>query len=297
MIKNFLSTFFLFSVYTLSAQTVITSDTLKAAAGATISTTETLTPATQADSSRSTKAATPATATTSTTETVTPSIPADTAKLTVLPTQTVQATQPNIKHKPKAKHSVKKDNEEIATLYREPFDKKKEIVLENKRFRIYNNYLTAGAGKCYNSGWKDWELSTAFDYNFHVKKNHFQFGAMLAGPGLRDNNCIQMHMGWGYRFERTNYHWAAYGGLSYSDGYYLRGQDIDSIYKVKFSAIGVYANLQCYYKLKFDYGLGFSAFLDANSKQTISGIRIELFFSGSYKGFKKINYAKEEEKY
>ena len=106
---------------------------------------------------------------------------------------------------------------------------------------IYNNYLTAGVGKCYNSGWREWELNTAFDYHFHVQKSRFQIGAMLVGPGLRDNNCIQLHVGWGYRLgERCNYHWAAYGGISYSDGYKLQQgylQNPDTLYKVKLSTV------------------------------------------------------------
>ena len=191
----------------------------------------------------------------------------------------------------------KKHNAELAAAYREPFDKKKEVVFNNKRYRIYNNYLTAGLGKCYNSGWKDWELNTAFDFNFHIDKKYFQVGGLLTGPGLGNNNSIQLHACWGYRIERYKYQVAAYGGISYTDGYYLQTgymQQADTTYKVKFGAIGAYAAVQFSYKFKFDYGLGLTAFIDANSQQTLTGIRLELFFSGSYHGLKRIDYSKED---
>jgi hypothetical protein len=193
---------------------------------------------------------------------------------------------------------IKRHNTELASDYREPFEKKREVIFNNKRYRIYNNYFTAGAGKSYNSGWKDFELSTAFDFNFHADKKYFQVGGILTGPGLGNNNCLQFHACWGYRIERYNYQWAAYGGVSYTDGYYLQTgymQQPDTTYKVKFGSVGAYAAVQFFYKLKFDYGLGLTAFIDANSKQTVSGIRLELFFSGAYRGLKKIDYSKEEE--
>lgn len=240
------------------------------------------------------------TSTTATTPTETVQIaPTQTLQPVTITTQTLHPTMPNIKHRRKPNETFKKENEEIAKLYKQPFDRKAEIVLQNKRFRIYNNYVTFGLGVCYNSGWNRSQQATQLDYNFHVKRNRFQAGFLLAGPGFRDNNLVQLHVGMGYRFERCNYHWAVYGGVSYSQGYRLLTgylQNPDTIYKSEFHAIGGYANIACYYKLKFDYGIGASAFIDANSKQYLVGIKVELFLSGAFKGLKKINYAKEEAK-
>ena len=208
----------------------------------------------------------------------------------------VKGNQKKKIRKPRTKPNFPAENKEIAKLYREAFDKKKEIVLQNKRYRIYNNYLTFGAGKCFNSGWNEIDLCTAFDYNFQVQKKYFQFGGTLIGPALWNNNCIQLHAGWGYRYERCNYQLAAYGGLSYSDGYYL--QQTDTVpNKIKMSAVGLYAAIQGFYKIKFDYGIGVSAFFDINAKQTLTGIKLEIFFSGAYRGFKKIDWRKEDAKY
>jgi hypothetical protein len=228
----------------------------------------------------------------------------DTAKKTTPPpiaTQTIAPVvvkQKKFKHlrDPKQKLDFAKENKALTKLYRDTFEHKKEIVLQNKRYRIYNNYLSVGAGKCYNSGWKEVDLCTGFDFNFHAAKKYFQVGGNLVGPALWNNNCIQLHAGWGYRLERCNYQLAAYGGISFSDGYYLQLQNTDTL-KVRMNSVGAYAALQAYYKIKFDYGIGLSTFFDVNAKQTLVGIKAELFFSGAYKGFKRRNYAKEEEKY
>jgi hypothetical protein len=239
----------------------------------------------------------------------------DTAKATISTTQTVVATttlQPiptqtiapivvqQKKFKklkdPRQKPDFERENKELKKLYSDTFEKKKEIVLQNKRYRIYNNYLSAGVGKCYNSGWKEVDLCTSFDFNFHTTKQYFQIGGNLVGPALWNNNCIQLHAGWGYRIERCNYLLAAYGGISLADGYYLQTTNTDT-FKIRMNSVGAYVALQCFYKLKFDYGIGLSTFVDVNAKQSLVGLKVELFFSGAYKGFKKRNYAKEEEIY
>ena len=248
------------------------------------------------------------------TQTVQPlSITTDTTKTaatqTITPTTTLQPISTQtiapivVKQKkfkklkdPRQKIDFKRENKELTKLYRDTFDRKKEIVIQNKRYRIYNNYLSGGVGKCYNSGWKEIDLCTSFDFNFHANKKYFQLGGNLVGPALWNNNCIQLHMGWGYRIERSNYLLAAYGGVSFSDGYYLQQSGIDTL-KIRLNNLGAYAALQCFYKLKFDYGIGISSFFDINAKQTLVGIKVELFFSGAYKGFKKRNYAKEDEIY
>jgi hypothetical protein len=276
MIQRVLYIVFFISACNITAQTVIPTDTVKTT---TVETPRTVLP-------------------TDTTKTTAPGVHGMPTQ-TLTPIEIVRANQRKKIHKPRdprLKPDFIAENKEITKLYRDAFDKKKEIVLQNKRYRIYNNYLTAGAGKCFNSGWKELELCTAFDFNFHIQKKYFQVGGTLVGPALWNNNCLQIHVGWGYRFERCNYQLAAYGGLSSSSGYYL--QQTDSVtYKIKMNTIGAYVALQCFYKLKFDYGIGLSAFFDINAKQTLTGIKLELFFSGAYRGFKKIDWRKEDAKY
>ncbi len=280
MIKRVLHIIFFISAFTATAQTNTPLDTIKQ---------NTVQPVAPTDTTHTTAPIT---------QTVEPNLqPAPTQAETAA--DVVKANKKKRTQKlrdPKLKPDFAAENREITKLYRDAFDRKKEIVLQNKRYRIYNNYLTAGAGQCFNSGWKEIDLCTAFDFNFHAQKKYFQVGGTLVGPALWNNNCIQLHAGWGYRYERCNYQLAAYGGLSYSNGYYLQQTDTN-IYKVKMNTVGAYAALQYFYKFKFDYGIGLSAFFDINAKQTLTGIKLELFFSGAYRGFKKIDWKKEDAKY
>jgi hypothetical protein len=183
-------------------------------------------------------------------------------------------------------------NAKLSEMYKEPYERKREVIFQNKKYHIYNNYVTGGIGKCYNSGWNNVQLCPALDFNFHIGKQSFQIGGVLSEPNFGINNCLQIHLCYGYRIERSNYMLAAYGGISHTSGYLKPVNDTTP--SVSFSNVGVYLALQCFYKLKFDYGAGLTAFVDANATQILTGIRLELFFSGAYRGVKKHDYAKEE---
>ncbi len=182
----------------------------------------------------------------------------------------------------------KEPDNQLKGFYAEPYDKKKEIKLDGKKYRIYNNYVTFGIGKGYNSIWKQGFIATGFDFNFHLRKTYFQAGTYLQGPSFYNKQQIQMHLAGGYRKESYKYFWAAYGGLSYTNGFYpvtlKDGGGKDSTIHPIMSEIGIYAALQAFYKLKFDYGIGLTIFGDVNQKQYMVGARIELFFSGAYRG-------------
>lgn len=180
-------------------------------------------------------------------------------------------------------------DQKLEGMYKEPYDRKKQILYDGKKYRIYNNYVTLGVGKGYNSIWKDTWTYTAVDFNFHLGKAYFQSGGFVSGPNFYNKEQVQLHLAGGYRKESYKYFWAAFGGLSYSNGFYpvkildMAGNDSATAYPT-FSLPGVYIALQAFYKLKFDYGIGLTAFADANSKQYSVGARIELFFSGAYRG-------------
>jgi hypothetical protein len=234
------------------------------------------------------------------TETVAPAITQTYTPLQPLHTtisSTYQVVDPNGRRHFFRNPSIEKLNKEIALLYKDTaYDRKAEIVIKNKRYRIYNNCITIGGGYAYNSGWPQVQLNSAVDYQFHVKKFQFQIGALLLGPKLLTlSTAANAHVGFGYKREHCNYFWAVYGGISYTGGY--KKADTSKVYNEHISTFGGYVNAKIFYKINFDYGIGASAFFDINSAQKIVGIRAELFFSGAYKGFKKINWAKEDEKY
>jgi len=178
---------------------------------------------------------------------------------------------------------------QLSALYKEEYDRKKEIKIDGKRYRIYNNYVTIGAGKGYNSGWQDVLFTPAIDFNFHLKKTCFQTGGMLQGQSYGNNQLIQFHVCAGYRKESYKYFWAIYGGLSYTDGYNpikikdRSGSDSATILG-HFKETGLYVAAQAFYKVKFDYGIGLTLFGDVNARQSMVGARIELFFSGAFRG-------------
>ena len=178
---------------------------------------------------------------------------------------------------------------ELAKLYKEEYNRKKEIKIDGKKYRIYNNYVTLGAGKGYNTAWKQMMFTPAIDFNFHLQKTRFQAGGLLQGQSYGNNQLIQFHLCAGYHKESYKYFWSIYGGLSYVDGYHplklrdIAGNDSATILG-HFKETGIYAAAQLFYKVKFDYGLGLTVFADANQKQSMIGARIELFFSGAFRG-------------
>lgn len=182
----------------------------------------------------------------------------------------------------------KDPDNQLSALYKAEYNRKAEIKLDGKKYRIYNNYVTFGIGKGYNSIWNQGFVTTGIDFNFHLGKTYFQAGGYVQGPGFYNKEQVQLHLAGGYRKESYQYFWAAFGGISYSNGYYpvmvngIVHQD-STVYPIM-SQVGAYAALQMFYKLKFDYGIGLTVFGDVNSKQYMVGARIELFFSGAYRG-------------
>ena len=67
------------------------------------------------------------------------------------------------------KDTVSVKNKKDTTAY----DRKKEIAFDGKRYRVYNNWLSVGAGANYNTKWPKDERNIGVDFSFHLKKNYF----------------------------------------------------------------------------------------------------------------------------
>ena len=164
------------------------------------------------------------------------------------------------------------------------YDRKKEIVIEGNRYRIYNNYLTIGAGYGVNSYTRDYQFNLGGDFNFHIMKQNFQMGGFLAGQSFGNYNNIQGHFAYGKRFEQKDFNLAGYFGISYSS---MNRSFEDDTLGVVFRYIqrpGFHACVQGTYKFKYDLGIGLAVFADVNNAQRVYGLRLELFLSGAYKG-------------
>lgn len=162
-------------------------------------------------------------------------------------------------------------------------DLKKEIIYQDKRYRVYNNWLGVGAGPASNNNVPQTQFSIYSNYSFHIQKQYYQFGILLSGNRFGDYNNVQAHLCYGLRRETIKYNLSAFLGPSFTSGLMY----IDTAFSNKsFKALGAYAEVQFIGKIKYDYGIGPSVFADYNAKRTIIGIRLDLYFSGAYKGKK-----------
>lgn len=170
------------------------------------------------------------------------------------------------------------------------YNPKEETVYDGKRYRVYNNWLSAGAGWAYNTHREKDQKSVGVDFNFHIKKQEFQLGVFTTGNNFTPGNNYNFHLGLGLRRERPKYNLAAFVGPSAS--YFYRplkdtlNYDISRLY----NEVGGYACVQVVYKIKYDIGLGLDLFADYNKTQAIFGTRVILFFSGAYRGIKTGHY-------
>jgi hypothetical protein len=163
-------------------------------------------------------------------------------------------------------------------------DLKKIIVIENKKFKVYNNWISGGPGVAYNSAVPQLQFALGFDYNFHMRAKYFQFGLLMSGDAFRTYNNYQLHLGYGKRDENTFYNLAMFAGISYSSGYKKIGQLYSS---EPYKAFGVYGSLQYIKKISYDVGIGPALFVDINTNHRIAGALLVLYFSGAYKGLAK----------
>ena len=134
------------------------------------------------------------------------------------------------------------------------------FVINNKKLRYYNNWMTIGGGFQQNLTYKRKPgFSGGLDFDFHIKQQYFQLGGMISGErfGFYDN--YQFHVGYGKRYEDKDVHFAGFIGVSYSTGYLKAG---DSVYTTPFKAPGIYGQLEAVKKVTYDVGLGISLYGD-----------------------------------
>ena len=56
-----------------------------------------------------------------------------------------------------------------------PYDAKQEIDFDGKRYRVYNNWISVGAGAGYSTRWPKDQKNIGLDFNFHLQKNYFSW--------------------------------------------------------------------------------------------------------------------------
>lgn len=168
-----------------------------------------------------------------------------------------------------------------------PYDRKKEIIYDNKRYRVYNNYLTFGAGKAFSDIRRLEQSVVNADFQFHLTKEYFQIGFFMSGDAFLRNTNLQAHLCYGYRYEKEKFNLAGFVGPSYS--YFVTGStDTSGVFTVKSNnTLGGYIVLQGVYKVKYDVGIGLELFADISPLQKMAGARVICYFSGAYRGMKR----------
>lgn len=161
---------------------------------------------------------------------------------------------------------------------------KREIVIGDKRYRVYNNWVTFGAGPAYHSENPRTQIAVGMDFHFHIKKVYFNFGGMVSGDEFGLWNNYTGHMGYvPWRKENEKKNMAALGGISYTQGYsYVYAGHYDS---KRWDRVGLYAEFQYTMKLQYAVGVGTTFFVDWNQKRTMVGVRIDGYLSGAYRGY------------
>jgi hypothetical protein len=178
---------------------------------------------------------------------------------------------------------VKKDSVKV-------YNPQEEIAYDGKRYRVYNNWLTFGAGAGYNTKWPKDQKNVGVDLSIHIKQYYFRAGAFMSGNDFTAANSYNFHLGMGVRKEHEKYNLSAFIGPSYS--YFKRPLSdstefgLPSILNTVYNRLGGYACLEAIYKIKYDVGIGGQVYCDYNEVQMLYGVRLVAYFSGAFRGVK-----------
>jgi hypothetical protein len=166
------------------------------------------------------------------------------------------------------------------------------FILNNKKLKYYNAWLTVGGGIQQNLSYKrKYGFAGGLDFNFHIKQHYFQLGTVITGERFGSYDNYNFHLGYGKRYEDKGIHAAAFLGVSYSTGYLK--VDSSGRYEKAFKEPGIYIEGQVIKKLTYDVGIGLSVFADYNQQQGIAGGRLIIYFSGAYQGKYNGQYRKQ----
>lgn len=167
------------------------------------------------------------------------------------------------------------------------YDRREEILHEGKRYRLNNNYLTLGGGMLYSSIREKDQKVVGADFQFHVRRQHFQVGMMMSGEQFLSNNNVQAHFGYGLRKETVRANFAVFGGATFFTGVKAATDPFGNPIPHYYEGFGGYISAQAITKLTYDIGIGIEFFADYSPSQSSAGIKAIMFFSGAYRGLKQ----------
>lgn len=158
---------------------------------------------------------------------------------------------------------------------------KKEIIIKENKFRVYNNWISGGIGASQNFGYGYSNHNFILDFNFHRQEKYFNLGVLLVGDDIGNYYLFQFHGGIGKRIENQQWNFAGFVGPSYSKGYKKKnGYYVDEMY----SEFGAFISIEAIKKITYDIGIGIKPYADFNFRQTVAGASVVLYFSSAYQG-------------
>ncbi len=166
------------------------------------------------------------------------------------------------------------------------YDRQEEIINKGKRYRIHNNYLSIGGGFLNSNIRKDLQKSINVDYQFHIKRQHFQAGLIISGNEFTANNNSQLHFGYGLRKETEKTNLAFFMGITGVNGVKTISDSL-GIRPLFYNGFGSYLSIQLIKKITYDIGFGIEFFGEISKVQNIIGAKMILFFSSAYRGNKR----------
>jgi hypothetical protein len=180
------------------------------------------------------------------------------------------------------------------------YDRKEEIIDNDKRYAIHNNYLMIGGGFAGSSLRKKEQVAVGIDFIFHIKRQHFQIGVLMSGDKFNSNNNLSGHFGYCYRIEDENRNITFGAGISQNKGKIPSHitDDGDTIPDFYYRNTGIYLSAAYFKKITYDIGIGLEIIADINQVHQMIGAKAVLFFSGAYRGKAKIfnRYVKSRKK-
>ncbi len=170
------------------------------------------------------------------------------------------------------------------------YDRKEEIIDNQKRYAVHNNYLMLGGGFAGSTLRKKEQITVGIDFIFHIRRQHFQVGVLMSGDKFQNNNNLSGHLAYVYRIEDHKKNIAFGGGLSQNKGYvpsYINdgGDTIPIFY---YRNPGIYLTAAYFKKLTYDIGIGAEFIAEINQSQAFVGVKVVVLFSGAYRGKAKI---------
>lgn len=165
------------------------------------------------------------------------------------------------------------------------YNPKQEVILEYKRFRVWNNWVSGGAGPAFHTNNPRTQFALGVNLNFHLNKYYFRIGGTFSGDRFGSWNNIQGHTAYIFKRKETErIHQAIMVGISYSTGYrFVYAGVYDNINP--YSRVGLYGEWQWIRKINYDFGFGGAVFADINTLNQIIGLRLDVYFSGAYRGY------------